>query len=172
MNAQTHQAHAAERGTCIYLSVIFAFSTLRHPAPSIARKYSQSWRKMAFHSLFLNTACNCRHVQLELKENGFSQFIPQYSMQLQTHMQCRTWHLSFLCSAWQKAAGPQKRFRIWIPTHFEDWCPGQDLDHCHFLYLQIQVHQTSLPATEFWGHLKPIRCLWLTLMTLKMCFEC
>lgn len=80
---------------------------------------------------------HCSQVQLELKENGFSQLIPQYSMQLQTHMQCRTWHLSFSCSAWQKAAGPQKRFRIWIPTHFEDWCPGQDLDHCHFLYLQI-----------------------------------
>lgn len=80
---------------------------------------------------------HCSQVQLELKENGFSQLIPQYSMQLQTHMQCRTWHLSFSCSAWQKAAGPQKHFSIWIPTHFEDWCPGQDLDQCHFLYLQI-----------------------------------
>lgn len=29
-------------------------------------------------------------------------------------------------------------------VHFEDWCPGHDSDHCHFLYFQMWPHQLSL----------------------------
>lgn len=85
---------------------------LQHPPLPV----SQRGRKMAFCRLFLNTPCSC----------------------MQCRMQCRMQHLVFSCSAWQKVAGPQKVFRIWIPTHLK----------------------RSLFLSRFW---KLVQCYWTAL---------
>lgn len=124
---------------------------------------SSSWCRKIFIHLPLNDlwvqdpeASSTLQAQLEWKENGFSQVAPQHTVQLQAHMQCRTQHLVFSCSAWQKVAGPQKVFRIWTPTHSKrflflsrfwklvhSFWTGLN-SFSYFLYLKMSIPQPSL----------------------------